>query len=101
MSEGQTSPQPAGAALAADPEVRRALRSCVAALQRLASYQLDPPLDRRLRELGERKEFLSGEEHDELLALARFSQQRALEKLEASAALKGLGTIFPDLAGVP
>jgi hypothetical protein len=40
--------------------------------------------------LGERKEWLSKAEHDELMALVAFTQQRTLEKLEAEAALQDL-----------
>jgi hypothetical protein len=33
----------------------------------MADYELDPSLHRRMHELGERKEFLSPGEHEELL----------------------------------
>ena len=62
-------------------------------------YRLDPALDQRLRHLGERKEWLSTAEHDELLALVAFTQQRTLEKLEAEAALQDLHSACAELAG--
>ena len=83
--------------LITDPNRLNALRSCVRPLQRLASYELEPSFDRRMHELGERKEFLNSDEHDELLALVAFVQQRTLEKLEAEVALKHLQEVFPDL----
>ncbi|MHB1422666.1 MAG: hypothetical protein ACYC3I_05615 [Gemmataceae bacterium] len=65
----------------------------------MADYRLDPALDRRLLDLGERKEWLSQSEQDELLALVAFTQQRTLEKLEAEAALQDLQTACAELAG--
>jgi hypothetical protein len=50
-----------------------------------------------MRQLGERKEFLSPEEHEELLALVDFAHQRTLEKLEAKAALDRLRTTLPGV----
>jgi outer membrane protein TolC len=70
--------------------LQSALRTCEHVLRRLADYRLDPALDQRLRDLGERKERLSKAEHDELMALVAFTQQRTLEKLEAEAALQDL-----------
>ena len=49
--------------------LQSALRTCERVLRRMADYRLDPALDLRLRDLGERKEWLSQAEHDELLAL--------------------------------
>lgn len=72
--------------------LQSALRTCERALRRVADYRLDPALDRRMRDLGERKEWLSEAEHDELLALVAFTQQRTLEKLDAEAALQELKT---------
>jgi hypothetical protein len=54
--------------------LKAALRTCERALRRVADYRLDPALDQRLRDLGERKEWLSRAEHDELLALVAFTQ---------------------------
>ena len=53
---------------------------------------LEPSPHRRMRELGERKEFLSRAEHEELLALVNFAHKRTIEKLEAQAALDRLRT---------
>jgi hypothetical protein len=72
--------------------LQAALRTCERFLHRVADYRLDPALDQRLRDLGERKECLSKAEHDELLALVAFTQERTLEKLEAAAALQELQT---------
>jgi hypothetical protein len=80
-----------------DPQFQSAIQACAVALQRLADYELDPSLHRWLRELGERKEFLSPAEHEELLALVGFAHQRTLEKLEARAALERLRTALPGV----
>lgn len=77
-------------------EMQQALKPTIAFLRRLARYKLDRSLRCRLMELGERKEFLGKKEHDELMALVEFSQNRTLEKLEALVALKRLGA-----AGAP
>jgi hypothetical protein len=71
-------------------KLQSALWSCEHAPRRVADYRLDLALDRRLRELREQKERLSKAEHDELLALVAFTQQRTLKKLEAEAALRDL-----------
>jgi hypothetical protein len=80
-----------------DPKFHSALRSCVQTLRRLAAYELEPPLDRRMQDLGERKEFLGPGEHDELMALVAFTRQRTLDKLEAQVALQRLHEVFPEL----
>ena len=49
-----------------------------------------------MRELGERKEYLGAAEHEELLALVTFTQERTLEKLHAELALHELQTLLPD-----
>ena len=84
-----------------DPKLQSALLSSHRALRRVAGYVLDPSLDQRLRELGERKEFLSPDEHDVLMGLGAFTQQRTLEKLEAELALQHLEAACPELAFVP
>lgn len=81
--------------------LRSTLQSCERALRRVADYRLDPALDQRLRDLGERKEWLSEAEHEELLALVAFTQQRTLEKLEAEAALQDLQSACAELAQTP
>jgi hypothetical protein len=80
-----------------DPQFQQAIQACMVALRRMADYELDPSLHRRMHELGERKEFLSPGEHEELLALVDFAHQRTLEKLEAQAALDRLRTALPGL----
>jgi hypothetical protein len=81
--------------------LRSVLQTCERALRRVAEYRLDPALDQRLRDLGERKEWLSAAEHEELLAFVAFTQQRSLEKLEAEAALQDLQTARTELAQTP
>ncbi len=71
---------------AADPPWNSAL----AALRRVAGYTLPPALDRRILDLGERKESLTPEERDELMAWVEFTQQRSIERLEAELALRRL-----------
>ena len=85
-----------------DPSrLRSTLQTCERALRRVADYRLAPALDQRLRDLGERKEWLSAMEHEELLALVAFTQQRSLEKLEAEAALLDLHSACAELAQTP
>jgi len=50
-----------------------------------------------MQALGERKEFLSQGEHEELLALIDFAHKRTIEKLEAQAALDRLRTALPGV----
>ena len=78
-------------------ELKTALMPTVAALRRLADYSLEPSLDRRMQSLGERKEFLSKEEHAELMALVTFAERRTLEKLQAEVALQRLHELLPEL----
>jgi hypothetical protein len=78
-----------------------ALQRCVSALKRMATYTLDPTLDQKMRDLGERKDFLNPGEHVELMALVAFTQQRSIEKLEAELALQQLQAAFPELVGAP
>ena len=80
-----------------DPSFRGAVDASIASLRRLAEYALPPALDARLRDLAERKELLSDDEHDELLMLVEFTQHRTIEKLEAQAALDKLQRVLPDL----
>jgi hypothetical protein len=85
--------------MATATELEPALRAARQALRRMAGYTLEPALDTRLRDLGERKEFLSPHEHAELLALVSFTQQRTLEKLEAERALRQLDAAAQRLNG--
>jgi hypothetical protein len=71
---------------AADPGWTAAL----ATLRRVAGYRLPPALDRRILDLGERKESLSPDEREELLAWVEFTQERSAERLEAELALRRL-----------
>lgn len=79
-----------------DSHVQAALRHGVDALKRVANYVLPAALDRRLQQLGEDKEYLGAAEHEELLALVTFTQERTLEKLQAELALRELQTLLPD-----
>ncbi len=85
----------------AEPAWQTALSSSAAALRRLAEYTLPPPLDRRILDLGERKEMLTPDERDELLAWVAFTQQRSAEKWEAQAALRRLTALCPELVTHP
>jgi hypothetical protein len=81
-----------------EPAWQAALASSVAALRRLAGYTLPPELDRRVLELGERKESLTADERAELMAWVAFTQERSAEKLEAEVALRRLAAVCPELA---
>jgi hypothetical protein len=80
-----------------DPQFLLAIQACAVPLRRLAEYELAPALHSRLHALGERKEFLSPAEHEELLALIDFAHQRTIEKLEARVALDQLHTALPGV----
>jgi len=80
-----------------DPQFQLAIEACAVALRRMADYELNPILAQRLHELGERKEYLTQAEQDELLALVDFAQKRTIEKLEAQTALVRLRAALPGL----
>jgi hypothetical protein len=80
-----------------EPKLEAALRASYEALREVASYQLEPALAARLQTLGEGKEFLNSQEHDELMALVNFAQRRTVEKLRAELALKHLEAALPAL----
>ena len=80
-----------------DPQFLSAIQACAVALRRLAEYELAPSLHSHMHILGERKEFLSPAEHEELLALVDFVHQRTIEKLEAQVALARLRTALPGV----
>jgi hypothetical protein len=67
----------------------------------MADYELDPRLQKRIHELGERKEFLTAAEHEELLALVDFVHKRTIEKLKAQTALARLRTALPGVLPDP
>jgi len=83
------------------PQFLAAIQACALALRRMADYELDPSLPRRTHALGERNEFLSPAEHEELLALVDFAHQRTREKLEAQAALTRLRGALPGMLSDP
>lgn len=83
--------------VSSDPNFADALGLCVDSLRRMAEYELDETVNRRMQYLGERKEFLNEEEHAELLSLVAFSERRTREKLDAQLALKRLGELVPEL----
>lgn len=84
-------------AVPTEPEWRAALTSSVATLRRVAAYTLPPELDRRVLDLGERKESLTAEERAELLAWVAFTQERSLERAAAEVALARLAVACPEL----
>ena len=59
-----------------DSQIHPALEACASALRRIADYELEPALEHRILDLGERKEFLSQAEYDELTALVGFTTKR-------------------------
>lgn len=81
----------------AEPKLAVALDLCVQSLRTLANYELDHSLQRRLRDLGERKEDLDASQHDELISLMAFAEKRTAEKLLAQVALKQLREVLPEL----
>ena len=83
-------------ALLADARWQAALQQGVRALERVSHYVLPAVLDRRMQDLGERKEYLGAAEHEELLALVTFTNERTLEKLQAELALRELQTLLAD-----
>jgi hypothetical protein len=82
-----------------DPRLATALDLCIRSLRVLAQYELDEPLQRRLSDLGERKEFLDSAEHEELVSLVSFTEKRTEEKLQAQLALRRLQEFLPDMVG--
>lgn len=79
------------------PDFQDALGLCVGTLRQVAEYELNDAVNHRMQRLGERKEFLSEEEHAELLSLVSFSERRTRERFDAQLALKRLGAILPEL----
>ncbi|MBN9522345.1 hypothetical protein J0H58_28140 [bacterium] len=77
--------------MSAPPATDPAWNSALAALRRVAGYTLPPALDRRILDLGERKESLSPAEREELTAWVAFTQERSIERLQAELALRQLG----------
>jgi hypothetical protein len=78
-------------------ERRDALLESIAALRMTADYTLPPELDRRILDLGERKETLTADERVELLALVEFTQQRSIDRAVARRALQRLTSVFPEV----
>jgi hypothetical protein len=99
--EGVPEGQAMSATALPEPAWQAALSSSVSALRRLANYTLPPELDRRILDLGERKESLTPDERAELLAWVAFTQQRSAEKVEAEVALRRLAAVCPDLVEKP
>ena len=75
------------------------IQACAATLQRVAHYRLPSAMDRRLLWLSENKEVLTEVEHEELLALVDFSEDRTLEKVQAKVLLQRLAGVWPQLFG--
>jgi hypothetical protein len=89
------------AAATVDPARNDALCSSAGALRRVADYALPPELDRRLLELGERKDTLTADERADLFAWVAFTQQRSIDTAEARRAFRSLTSVFPELAERP
>jgi hypothetical protein len=88
--------------MSADPPTwKDAAATSAAALRRVAGYALPSALDRRLLDLGERKDALTPDERAELLAWVAFTQERSAEKLAAELALRRLAAVCPDLPQGP
>jgi hypothetical protein len=77
-----------------DARVQTALRHGVHALNRVANYVLPATLNKRLQELGENKEFLDPADHQELLDLVTFTEERTIVKLQAELALRELQALL-------
>lgn len=84
-----------------EPSRDKAINTSASALRRMAGYVLPPELDRRIPDLGERKDELSEAERAELLAWVEFTQQRSIEKAEAQLALREVASAFPNVACKP
>ena len=80
-----------------EPTRRSALASSMMAHERIAAYTLPMELDCRILDLAERKELLTTAERDESLAWVEFTQQRSLEKWQATAAINRLADEFPEM----
>ena len=81
----------------ANSDIHSAVEACISALSRVANYELEPSLQKRLLDLGERKEFLGEAEYDELIALVDFTRKRTIESLEAKLALDRVRHAFPEV----
>src|SRR3954452_9257627 len=81
----------------ADSPIRSAFEACASTLSKIADYQLEPSLQDRLQDLGDRKDLLSQLEHNELMALVNFVRKRSIESLEAKLALKQLSEEYYQL----
>ena len=71
----------------ADSQVHSAVEACASALMRITDYELEPSLQNRRLDLGERKEHLIQAEYEELIALVDFTSKRTIESLGAKIAL--------------
>lgn len=78
-------------------EFEAALGKGLKALNHVAVYELEEGIQKRMHDLGEKKEFLSEAEHEELMSLVKFAERRQIEKLEAQVAIKALGKFVPEL----
>ena len=81
-----------------EPAWKPALVASAATLRRLADYKLPAELDRRLHDLGERKETLTPDERAEYQAWIAFTEERSIEIMGAEVALQRLAAVLPELA---
>lgn len=92
--EGDIMPAPS----APNSDWDAALTASTQALPRVAGFVLPTALDRRILDLGERKDELTPTERAELLAWVTLALDRSAEKLEAEVALRRLAAVCPELA---
>lgn len=87
-----------GLALPDQGVVESVILDCAVTLRRVAEYRLPTAIDERLLWLSENKELLTEAEHQELLALVEFAEEKTVEKLQSQAALGRIRQIFPKLS---
>jgi hypothetical protein len=73
-----------------DSPLQTVLETLDSVLRRVSNCTMPPALDRRMLDLGERKEMLTPEERDELMAWVAFSQELSVEKSAADVVLDQL-----------
>ena len=82
-----------------DPSRDKAIHTSATALRRMAAYVLPPELDRRILELGERKEELTEEERSRIRRLGEFHTATVDRKARSTTRPSRTFYGVPDLAG--